>query len=94
MTLGNLLLGNALVDAGSVSQKPRALGGNHPKLKRSDLADLIHCSYLPYSDIFSVDGRTRKLIADGAALWGTQLIEDTRTLPEAIRTKAQLGGQA
>jgi hypothetical protein len=68
------------------------LSANHPKLKRSDLADLIHCSYVPYSDIFSIDSRTRKLIADGAALWGTQLVEDTRTLPEAIRAKAQPGG--
>lgn len=75
-------------------RKLAKLSANHPKLKRSDLADLIHCSYVPYSDIFSVDSRTRKLIADGAALWGTQLVEDTRALPEAIRAKAQSGGQA
>jgi hypothetical protein len=28
------------------------LSVNHPKLKRSDLADLIHCSYVPYSIFF------------------------------------------
>jgi hypothetical protein len=75
-------------------KKLAKLSINHPKLKRSDLADLIHCSYVPYSDLFSVDRRTRELIADGAALWGTQLIEDTRALPEAIRAKAQSGDQA
>jgi hypothetical protein len=75
-------------------RKLAKLSANHPKLKRSDLADLIHCSYVPYSDVFSVDRRTRELIAGGAALWGTQLIEDTKALPEAIRTKAQSGSRA
>jgi hypothetical protein len=75
-------------------KKLAKLSANHPRLQRSDLADLVHCSYVPYADIFSLDSRTRELVASAAAIWDTELIVDTTALPEAIRSTAKLRGLA
>jgi hypothetical protein len=68
-------------------KKLAKLGANYPKLKRSDLSDLLHCTYLPYVDVFSADRRTGELIADVADAYGTRLVHDTASLPTVIRQK-------
>jgi hypothetical protein len=72
---------------GAHFKKLAKLGVNYPKLKRSDLSDLLHCTYLPYVDVFSADRRTGELIADVANAYGTLLVHDTASLPAAIRQK-------
>jgi hypothetical protein len=70
-------------------KKLAKLAKNHPKLTGSDLSDLLHCSFLPYADIFSADSRTRDLVSAAAAGYGTQIVVGTPALPEAIRNRAK-----
>jgi hypothetical protein len=63
------------------------LSTNPPKLRHSDLCDLLHSVYIPYSDVFSVDTRTRLLVTPGQVKCETELVVGSLALLEAIRAK-------
>jgi hypothetical protein len=89
-TFGDMPSADAFLSAVAAHfKKLGKLDKNHPKLTGSDLSDLLHCSFVPYTDIFSADKRTRDLVSAAAATYGTQIVVGTPALPDAIRSVAR-----
>jgi hypothetical protein len=75
--------------AGAQFQKLAVLSKEARKYKPSDLADLLHCQYLPYVDFFRADDYTRSLINGFDNSYRTKLVPNTLALPDMIREEAK-----
>jgi hypothetical protein len=55
-----------------------------PELKESDAADILHATYLPYTDLYRTDGRFAALLRGLPAPTKDSIVAKARDLPVAI----------
>lgn len=58
-----------------------------PEIKESDVADILHATYLPYVDLYRTDGRFGGLMARLPKPKGVRVVPNLLQLPEAIETE-------
>jgi len=57
---------------------------NQTKLSHSDYADIQHCGYLPFVDIFSCDSRTANYVRFSSRMYKTEVVSNFNNIKPAI----------
>ena len=60
------------------------------KPKISDFGDFMHCVYLPYVDVFRVDGFVEPIIRALKLPYGTAVVGNLMELPAAIEARIRV----